>query len=40
MSTRGVLKQEALTSTSAVRGIFLTNEAGCKDEFFAIIGKE
>jgi GTP cyclohydrolase I len=40
MSTRGVLKQEALTSTSAVRGVFLTNDFGCKDEFFAIIGKE
>lgn len=37
MSSRGVLKKNAETATSAVRGIFLTNTAGCKDEFFNII---
>jgi GTP cyclohydrolase I len=38
MSHRGVLKQGAVTETSAVRGVFLHNTAGCKDEFFAMIG--
>ena len=37
MSTRGVLKKEATTETSAVRGVFLTNTYGCKDEFFQLI---
>jgi len=37
MCTRGIQKKGATTQTSAVRGIFKTNEAGCKDEFFNLI---
>lgn len=37
MSSRGILKRDAETATSAVRGVFLSNIAGCKDEFFNII---
>jgi len=37
MCTRGIMKRDAETATSAVRGIFLENLAGCKDEFFDII---
>ena len=37
MTTRGISKKDAVTVTSAVRGVFLTNTAGCKDEFFNLI---
>jgi GTP cyclohydrolase I len=37
MCTRGIMKRQAETVTSAVRGIFLTNDFGCKDEFFNIV---
>jgi GTP cyclohydrolase I len=37
MCTRGILKKGAVTEVSAVRGIFLENVAGCKDEFFELI---
>lgn len=37
MCARGILKRDAETATSAVRGVFLTNDYGCKDEFFSII---
>jgi GTP cyclohydrolase I len=37
MTTRGIAKKDAVTVTSAVRGIFLTNDAGCKSEFFELI---
>jgi len=38
MCMRGIRKQSSVTHTSAVRGIFRKNVAGCKDEFFALIG--
>jgi len=37
MCSRGILKRDAETATSAVRGVFLSNTAGCKDEFFDIV---
>lgn len=37
MCTRGVRKKGSITHTSAVRGIFRTNDAGCKDEFFHLL---
>jgi GTP cyclohydrolase IA len=37
MSIRGVSAREATTVTSAVRGIFLENDKGCKDEFLRIL---
>ena len=39
MIARGVKQSETRTITSDVRGIFKTNDAGCKDEFFALIGR-
>jgi GTP cyclohydrolase I len=38
MSLRGALAHEAETITSAVRGVFYTNERGTKDEFLRLIG--
>jgi len=39
MQVRGVEDQYAQTVTSAVRGCFKTNDAGCKDEFLELIRK-
>lgn len=39
MTFRGVQAQGARTRTSAVRGVFETNDAGCKDEFLRLIGR-
>jgi len=36
MSIRGVRAHEATTTTSAVRGLFLDNDKGCKDEFMRL----
>jgi len=38
MSLRGALAHEAETITSAVRGVFYTNERGTKEEFMRLIG--
>lgn len=38
MSLRGALAHEAETITSAVRGVFYTNERGSKEEFIRLIG--
>jgi len=37
MSVRGIKDTHARTVTSAVRGVFRTNDAGCKDEFLQLI---
>ena len=37
MCTRGIRKQNSTTQTSAVRGVFRTNIAGCKEEFFNLL---
>jgi GTP cyclohydrolase IA len=37
MSVRGVREPFAETVTSGVRGLFLTNENGCKDEFLRLV---
>ena len=37
MCMRGIRKKGSVTQTSAVRGIFLTNDFGCKDEFFSLV---
>ena len=36
MSIRGVREHSATTTTSAVRGLFLDNDKGCKDEFMRL----
>jgi GTP cyclohydrolase I len=38
MSLRGALAHEAETITSAVRGVFYSNERGIKEEFLRLIG--
>lgn len=40
MTIRGVQAPGTKTITSAVRGVFNTNEEGEKDEFFRLIGKD
>lgn len=40
MTIRGVQAPGTKTVTSAVRGVFNTNEEGEKDEFFRLIGKD
>jgi len=37
MCKRGILKQDSLTVTSAVRGVFYDNELGTKDEFLTLL---
>jgi GTP cyclohydrolase IA len=37
MSIRGVEEPQAVTTTSAVRGIFKTNQGNCKDEFLKLM---
>jgi GTP cyclohydrolase I len=37
MTVRGVTEPQAVTVTSAVRGIFKTNEGNCKDEFLRLM---
>lgn len=37
MTVRGVREPGAITTTSAVRGIFKTNDGGCKEEFLRLM---
>jgi GTP cyclohydrolase I len=37
MCKRGATKQDSTTTVSAVRGVFLVNESGIKDEYLAIL---
>ena len=37
MSLRGIKDTNAVTTTSAVRGVFLTNDKNCKDEFLKLM---
>lgn len=39
MTIRGVEDDHTSTTTSAVRGVFATNDAGCKDEFLRLIAR-
>ena len=40
MRVRGVKDPTSFTVTSAVRGVFAENSAGCKDEFLTLIGRK
>jgi len=39
MRIRGVEEDGAVTTTSIMEGLFSSNDAGCKDEFFQIVDR-